>query len=395
VNDEWMGNDPNLIRKIVGSYKSEGFKIVFKDFGHSMCSLELLYFSSPKVIKLDNSFLLDMHDSITKQHFLKSLTELCHSLHIYCAATNVENKSDFYLVKELGFDFVSGKLLQKDGSVDATSEVIKELLQKNKRTYLSCLDDSYIQTDILPLSKDSSLHDLFSYFYKNPKRSFVPIVDENDGLVGVIYEDDIKKITYSQYGLSLARNDSFAAKMSNFIKPVVWVEKSWKIDKAIELYSRHPDSNKGIFVTQNGRYYGFISVKNLLELSYNRNLEIAQEQNPLTKLPGNKMIEKYLMECNNDDEIYHLVYFDFNDFKPFNDSYGFRKGDRAILIFSDILKKRLAKYGFIAHVGGDDFLQDLKVMSLKKFLNLLIMCAKSFHSKPVHFINKKIETTVL
>jgi len=206
----------------------------------------------------------------------------------------------------------------------------------------------------------------------------VPIVDENNGLVGVIYEDDIKKITYSQYGLSLAKNDSFATKMGSFIKPVVWVEKSWKIDKALELYSRHSDSNKGIFVTQNGAYYGFISVKNLLELSYNRNLEIAQEQNPLTKLPGNKMIEKYLMQCNNDDEINHIVYFDFNDFKPFNDSYGFRKGDRAILIFSDILKKRLAKHGFIAHVGGDDFFAGFCGYQFEKVFGLIDKVCKEF-----------------
>ncbi len=51
-----------------------------------------------------------------------------------------------------------------------------------------------------------------------------------------------------------------------------------------------------------------------------------------------------------------MVYFDFNDFKPFNDYYGFRKGDRVILLFADILKKNSKlKDCLVGHIGGDDF----------------------------------------
>ena len=47
---------------------------------------------------------------------------------------------------------------------------------------------------------------------------------------------------------------------------------------------------------------------------------------------------------------------DIDHFKPFNDKYGFRLGDRAILLFADILRDVFSRRGeFVGHIGGDDF----------------------------------------
>ncbi|MFN4306244.1 EAL domain-containing protein [Sulfurihydrogenibium azorense] len=82
----------------------------------------------------------------------------------------------------------------------------------------------------------------------------------------------------------------------------------------------------------------------------------AIDKNPLTKLPGNISIKKYIDQNLNNQEEFFAVYFDFNNFKPFNDYYGFRRGDRSILMFSEILKSNFHSDNFfIGHVGGDDF----------------------------------------
>ncbi|MCG3717086.1 GGDEF domain-containing protein, partial [Aliarcobacter butzleri] len=122
------------------------------------------------------------------------------------------------------------------------------------------------------------------------------------------------------------------------------------------------NNSLGIFITSSDKYIGFINLNSLLTLSYKRNIEIATNQNPLTKLPGNNQIEKFIDKSfkKNQKDITHIIYFDFNDFKPFNDIYGFRQGDRAILIFSELLQKRYSKDSFIAHIGGDDFFVGLK-----------------------------------
>src|SRR5208283_52524 len=55
----------------------------------------------------------------------------------------------------------------------------------------------------------------------------------------------------------------------------------------------------------------------------------------------------------------------FDNFKPFNDTYGFRRGDRAILLFADILKESSHLYQmFVGHIGGDDFFASLPMDNL-------------------------------
>lgn len=200
------------------------------------------------------------------------------------------------------------------------------------------------------------------HFKEYTKNHFVPIVDEYDNFLGIIYESDIKKISYSRYGLSLARNESCVSNLIKYLKPIISVEISWGIDKILEMYNLNSKNSLGIFITQSNKYRGFINLNSLLTLSYKRNVEIATNQNPLTKLPGNNQIEKFIQKALEKEEqnITHIIYFDFNDFKPFNDIYGFRLGDRAILIFSELLQKKYPKESFVAHIGGDDFFVGLK-----------------------------------
>ena len=99
-----------------------------------------------------------------------------------------------------------------------------------------------------------------------------------------------------------------------------------------------------------------------------------------------KYIEKTLKK--NQKNITHIIYFDFNDFKPFNDIYGFRQGDRAILIFSELLQKRYPKDSFIAHIGGDDFFVGLKDYEYKEVLNLTQEVQKEFKATAENIYRK-------
>ena len=81
------------------------------------------------------------------------------------------------------------------------------------------------------------------------------------------------------------------------------------------------------------------------------------EANPLTHLPGNFRIEQVINENLSDKNPFVVGYIDIDNFKPFNDNFGFSTGDTLISGLSTILKRLKTKYdSFVGHIGGDDFI---------------------------------------
>ncbi len=82
--------------------------------------------------------------------------------------------------------------------------------------------------------------------------------------------------------------------------------------------------------------------------------------NPLTQLPGNTLIEQAIRERLVDPQIpFALFYFDLNDFKSYNDFFGFSWGDQLLRVLADVIRRAMHDQGgagtFLGHVGGDDF----------------------------------------
>ncbi len=380
LTEHFKFNDQKLFIDIINKYKEYGYSIAIDDFGTGVSRLHLLYISDTNFIKIDKFFIQNINIDHKKKLFCASLVDMAHIMGVKVIAEGVENISEYYTCKDLKIDFIQGYLVAKPTlNIDEVKKSYSkfEFIKEDKRVINSDrIDKSYIDK-IDPIYDDSSLHDLFIYFKEHTQNTFVPIIDKNSNILGAIYEVDIKKISYSQYGLALSKNDAFRTKLKHFIKPVPQIDIKWGIDKALEIFHMMNDA-KGIFVTKENKYYGFISLNNLLSLSYKRNLEIAQNQNPLTKLPGNKQIEIFLHTIFSEKLNAHIVYFDFNDFKPFNDKYGFRQGDRAILIFSELLQKTISSENFIAHIGGDDFFIGFIDKSYEEIYEIVRFLIESF-----------------
>ncbi len=83
------------------------------------------------------------------------------------------------------------------------------------------------------------------------------------------------------------------------------------------------------------------------------------QANPLTGLPGGKILEETLKERLKTKEVFSFAYLDLDNFKYFNDAYGYQKGDRVILQTAYMLANLLKGLGnqddFLGHIGGDDF----------------------------------------
>ncbi|MBI3313706.1 MAG: response regulator [Candidatus Omnitrophica bacterium] len=101
----------------------------------------------------------------------------------------------------------------------------------------------------------------------------------------------------------------------------------------------------------------------MLQLRVEINIARTREHlgtNALTHLPGNLCIEKAILKKIEHNEKFSVLYIDINQFKSFNDLYGFEKGDSALKQTANILVRTADKIVpdsqcFVGHIGGDDF----------------------------------------
>ena len=91
-----------------------------------------------------------------------------------------------------------------------------------------------------------------------------------------------------------------------------------------------------------------------------RRVEVDSSLSPLTRLPGNLAIEAELRRRIDEHDPFAVLYLDLDNFKAFNDVYGFTHGDEAIQLVAataiDVVRRRGTTLDFVGHIGGDDFI---------------------------------------
>jgi len=130
----------------------------------------------------------------------------------------------------------------------------------------------------------------------------------------------------------------------------------------------------------------FIKMAHLLASLEEANLNA----NPLTRLPGGIAIENVLKNRLAASKSVTFCLLDIDNFKSFNDHYGYAAGNEVIKTTAKIIEKRTAEYGtdddFVGHIGGDDF---ALLTTIGRYNKLCTHIIEEFDKKIVDFYNIK------
>ena len=154
----------------------------------------------------------------------------------------------------------------------------------------------------------------------------------------------------------------------NTITPVIVVSSNGDkthrmkvLQESIEYYIKKPVDEGYLYHT----------VKNL-----NRLLSINRRISPLTGLPGNVQIHAELKKRLANKEAFSMLYFDLDNFKAYNDVYGFLKGDQIIEFTARVILQGVhsnsEEGAFVGHVGGDDFIAIVPTINCEKMCQNII-----------------------
>ena len=189
---------------------------------------------------------------------------------------------------------------------------------------------------IFEMEKDYIFKNIFSQDIEDSIRDIPDLI--------IINEDNIKNevINICDYIRNYA---------DNTITPIMVISSNFEKEHRIEIlkndiqyYIKSPVDDDYIYYT----------IRNIIKLmSSNRKVS------PLTGLPGNIQIQVELKKRLLKKEEFAILYFDLDNFKEYNDTYGFMKGDEVIKFTAKTILKTMNNYkienSFVGHIGGDDF----------------------------------------
>lgn len=374
------------ITEIPGELGRDGFRLAIDDFGRGFSGLELLYSCPSDFVKIDRFFIAGIERDRQKRVLAETMVKLAHLLGRFVVAEGVETEAEFAVCRELGCDLLQGYLIQRPTVETADLldryPVVENLVGRDRRGREAAPDQIAAHLVVAPtISASASLSEALALLGRNPSRTFIIVLDSDQRPVGLIREQDVKGYLYNPYGRDLLSNASYRKSVMTVLSRCPVVDIYSPIERLVESYVQD-QGDEGVIVLRDMKYAGFLDSRTLLNIISERNLSAARDQNPLTRLPGNRRIYEFVSRALSEvDTPYAIAYFDFDNFKPFNDKFGFRQGDRALILFSEMLGKQLiGDQRFVGHIGGDDFFAGARDMPFEQFRLQLRMVADKFRA---------------
>lgn len=358
--------DLNSFKKVIENYKEQGYRIAIDDAGSGYSGLKLITDIHPQFIKLDMNLIRDIDRDGLKYALIKTLYEFCLVTDIKLIAEGIETENELNALIDIGIHFGQGYLIQKPlpeiAEIDPkvidlikTRNLKKGVLYYNRPSTVPIGDICRSSITVDPSSIGSLVLDIFN---DNPSIYGLPVV-ESKKLVGLIMRDKFFAKLGTQYGFALFLNRPITLLMD---KSPLSVEYGTTIDVVSKLAMTRSNENlyDYIVITKDSNYHGIVTVKDLLEKTTEFEVSYARHLNPLSGLPGNILIEHKLKEYIKCGLPFTVLYIDIDNFKVYNDVYGFENGDRIIQFLSRVIIDVIANHcrynHFVGHIGGDDFI---------------------------------------
>ena len=357
-------NNNSGFMKAIRNYKNQNYEIAIDDAGAGYSGLNLISDINPHYIKLDMNLIRNIDKDLTKYSLVKSLADFAALTNTHLIAEGIETESELLKLIDIGVQYGQGFYFKKPspemGQID--DDIVEKIKATNHKRNHLCDGDkglcgvyiSNICSTLMTVNPNILTSQVYEIEMEKDSRLPGLCITESGYAIGVITRSELYKYLSGQYGYTLhlrkaikdiMRKDFLKVDYQDSIETVA--QKAMKRDMSC-IYDF-------ITVTKENQYFGIVTVKDLLESSIQIQVNHAKHLNPLSELPGNILIEKQLEICLNSEIEYTVLYFDINNFKSYNDVYGFENGDRILKLLAKILKKNIPENAFIGHIGGDDF----------------------------------------
>ena len=351
----------DVVREARHHYKEMGFEIAIDDLGAGYAGLRMWSELRPDYVKIDRHFMQDIHEDSVKQEFVRSIRNIALELNCRVIGEGVETADEYRIIKKMGLEYAQGYYFARPCALPDTGmdpqlflHEPEGLHSRSSAGYLSKRVGE-LRQQVAAISSTTTVEDTAQIFQSAPQLESLPVVEQERAL-GLVRRNTISSLLLNRYGRELHGKKP----VSQFIDShTLMLESHLPIEHASSLVSERMQQDKSLdfLITRGGNYSGIGSVIDMLRVITELQVRNVRYANPLTMLPGNVPIYEELDHLLREQQPFIVCYCDLDNFKPYNDKYGYEKGDQVIKGLAQVLQAGVCEeYDFIGHIGGDDFI---------------------------------------
>jgi len=395
-------HDYRLMLEAARYYRELGLEVAIDDLGEGFSSLRLWLELMPEYVKIDKHFIQNINQDPVKLQFVNSIQQIADNSNSLIIAEGIETQSEFMIVKDLGIACGQGYFIARPEPVPITSlslNVINSISQKRIQVYPSnnALNPKTppvlkLLSTLPPILSEADNAEVLRRFEADPAIEILPVVNQQGIPQGLINRHQFYESLARPFGRELYHKKTCTILMES--APLI-VDKNIDLcDLSEAMVAAGPKHlSNGFIVTDLGVYLGVGTGHGLMREITQMQITAARYANPLTFLPGNVPIDQHIDRLLKNQIQFCACYCDLDAFKPFNDVYGYRKGDEIIQFTAQILQQVCdPQRDFIGHIGGDDFIILFQSLDWEKRCNTALELfesgVKQFF-KPEHLEQKR------
>ncbi len=347
-----------LLRAASGHFQRQGFAVALDDLGAGYAGLRVWSELCPDYVKIDRHFISGIDRDPVKREFVRAMLDIAHRIGHKAIAEGIETAEELATLIALGVEFAQGYFIARPQQVPLRE--FPEHVAALGRKRVTRHQDAFVRTvgelvaDAKALGPKTPAGEVVKQFRNDVRLASIPVV-EGDTPLGVVSRSELLNVFAQRFAHELYDEKP----ISEFISPLsVIVDVSTELKALGQSLTDDPHQNLSVdfIISDKGRYLGIGKVRNLLRCITEEKLRQARHSNPLTQLPGNVPLYEWIDQLLLQQQPFVAAYCDINNFKPFNDRFGYSLGDEIILQLSQLLMQEInPELDFVGHVGGDDF----------------------------------------
>lgn len=383
-------------RKTIDYYFDKGYNIAIDDIGSGYSGLKMLSGTKPNYIKMDMDLIRNINNNAFNKSLIECFVKLAESNNMKIIAEGIETEEELTTLIDLGVHAGQGYLINKPSTTFletpcSIKDLIidhNQLINGSSQLFISNYVGEIIEFDEA-FESTTCCNEVKEYLHSGEK-SGVCIVN-NGTPVGLVMKHSLDSALATQYGLAVFPKRPISLVMDtnalvvDYYTPVREVSKMAMSRRTKNIYDY-------IIVTKNNKYSGIVSIQSLLNFTTELEYNYARQLNPLTGLPGNHIIETTLLDYINFNRNCCILYFDLDNFKVYNDTYGFESGDKILKFIADLIqiqtKELFPSRSFVGHIGGDDFICIIEA-DRDSSISLCEKIISKFDKYVINFFNEK------